>query len=195
MVRRKPFTCVDFLQQSQLDNGQVQVLHVELPPPDICHDPWVRERASRDALAVGLRLFPKDTYFMVSDIDEYPDPKIYPELKKQLHEHESAVIKLSMSFHYGRADLQVCDPDATPKGWTSCMFSQVKRIEEYGTISELWKTEDYHKFGDQDAGWHFSWMGNKDMRLSKLRAFSHQELNTPAVNEICEEFSGACWRN
>lgn len=31
------------------------------------------------------------------------------------------------------------------------------------------------------AGWHFSWLGNDETVLDKLRSFSHTEYNVPAV--------------
>ena len=54
----KPFTCLETILKLGLPEDKIQVLHVELPPPDIAPNPWVREYAQRDALAVGMRMTP-----------------------------------------------------------------------------------------------------------------------------------------
>ena len=64
----KPFTCVDTIRELGLPEDKIQVLHVELPPPDIAPSPWVREYSQRDALAVGMRMTPPDSAFFFSDV-------------------------------------------------------------------------------------------------------------------------------
>ena len=106
----KPFTCVDTLKELGIDDSKVQVLHVELPSIEEAPDPWLRERAQRDALGVGLHMLSDDTLFICSDCDELVNPLALDKLKAAA-ETSDQIVRASMSMHYGRADRQLITPD------------------------------------------------------------------------------------
>jgi len=54
----KPFTCVDTIRELGLPEDKMQVLHVELPPPDIAPSPWIREAAILVRVQADRRLTP-----------------------------------------------------------------------------------------------------------------------------------------
>lgn len=184
----KPFTCVKTLKELGISDENIQVLHVELPSPEEIADPWVRERGQRDALGVGLHMLPDDTVFICSDCDEIPDPGKFEELIATVKANTEQVVKLSMSMHYGRADKQLITPDGVLFDWRNAFASTVGFLKDYGTLSSLRATTNNYYFGNRDAGWHFSWMGDSTRRLKKLKSYAHWETDRPEVEQTCKTF-------
>lgn len=185
----KPFTCIETLKKLGISDEKIQVLHVELPSSSEVIDPWVRERAQRDALSVGLQMLPDDTIFICSDCDEIVNPERLTELKEVVCASEDRPVKLSMSMHYGRADRQLITPDGKLHNWRNAFASTVGVLRDSGTLSSMRATTDNVYFGDLDAGWHFSWMGDSARRLNKLKSYAHWETDRPDIEKTCERFN------
>ena len=185
----KPFTCVNTLRELGINEDKVQVLHVELPSTEEIADPWIRERGQRDALSVGLHMMPEDTVFICSDCDEIVNPEKLEEIKKVVVDNESKVVKLSMSMHYGRADRQLITPEGKLHNWRNAFALTVRGLKEGSTLSSMRASQDNIYFGDMDAGWHFSWMGDSERRLSKLKSYAHWETDRPEIESTCERFN------
>jgi len=184
----KPFTCVETIRELGLNEDKIQVLHVELPSSEEVVDPWIRERAQRDALGVGLHMLPDDTFFICSDCDEIANPAKLEEATKAVLDFPEKIVRLSMSMHYGRADRQLQSPSGEMFNWRCGVVNTVKALKEFGTLSSMRAATDNHFIGDRDAGWHLSWMGDAHRRKAKLKSFAHFECDTPVVNKICDEF-------
>ncbi len=172
---KKDFTCVDTIRKLGLPEEKIQVLHVELPPPDIAPNPWVREYSQRDALAVGMRMTPPDSAFFFSDVDEIPKPESLLEAVELAKADPERCVRLSMPMFYGRADLRVVDPERNtskpPTNWTCGTVVLHGHLEQ--TLSEIRRNPNDIVVGNCDAGWHFSWMGDPDRMKRKLTSFSH----------------------
>ncbi len=186
--QEKPFTCVETMKELGIPSDQMQVFHVELPSAEQARDPWIRERAQRDALSVPLGMMPPDTIFISSDCDEITNPAAIPAIKEACANEYVKVKRLSMSMFYGRADTQLVDPEGKPFNWVSPVVDTVQGLKEFGTLSELRAAQDNYVIGDMDAGWHFSWMGDNENRLLKLKTFAHQEFNIPQVEQSVSAF-------
>ncbi len=172
---KKDFTCVDTIRSLGLPEEKIQVLHVELPPPDIAPNPWVREYSQRDALAVGMRMTPPDSVFFFSDVDEIPKPEALLAAVDLAKQDPERCVRLSMPMFYGRADLRVVDPERdTSKPPTNWTCGTVVLHEHLGqTLSEIRQNPNDLVYGDCDSGWHFSWMGDPARMKRKLTSFSH----------------------
>jgi beta-1,4-mannosyl-glycoprotein beta-1,4-N-acetylglucosaminyltransferase len=185
----KPFTAVETLKELGISDEKVQVLHVELPSYEEAPDPWIRERGQRDALSVGLFMLPEDAFFICSDCDEIANPAKIEELKKVIEDQEDKIVRLSMSMHYGRADRQLISPEGERFDWRCGVASSVKKLKDFGTLSSMRHSQDNYYFGDRDAGWHLSWMGDADKRKLKLRSIAEYYIwDKPEVQKLCDDF-------
>lgn len=171
----KPFTCLDTIRELGLPEEKIQVLHVELPPKEVAPNPWIREYAQRDALAVGMRLTPPDSVFFFSDVDEIPKPEALLQAVQVAKDNPDRCVRLSMPMFYGRADLRVMDPNGDPakppNNWTCGTVVLYDHLEE--TPSQIRMKDNGLVVGECDAGWHFSWMGDSSRMKRKLTSFSH----------------------
>lgn len=184
----KPFTCVDTLKELGIDDSKVQVLHVELPSIEEAPDPWLRERAQRDALGVGLHMCSDETLFVCSDCDELVNPLKLDKLRTAA-ETSKQVVRASMSMHYGRADRQLITPDGVLHEWQRAFVSTVGFLKKHSTLSVMRESQDNMYLGERDFGWHLSWMGDGVRRKNKLRSIAEYYMwDTPDVQRRCELF-------
>lgn len=171
----KPFTCVETLRELGIPEDKVQVLHVELPSKEEILNPWMREYAQRDALAVGMRMTPPDSVFFFSDVDEIPRPDSLLEAVELAKQSPERCVRLSMPMFYGRADLRVVNPDGkpdeAPNNWICGTVVLHEHLEQ--SLSQIRMNVNDIVVGDCDAGWHFSWMGDAERLKTKVQSFSH----------------------
>lgn len=185
----KSFTVLDTLKELGISDEKIQVLHVELPTYEEAPDPWIRERGQRDALGVGLHMVPEDTIFICSDCDEIANPAKFAELKETVAANPDKIVRLSMSMHYGRADRQLVSPEGEKFDWRCGVVSTAKQLKDFGTLSSMRASQNNYYFGDRDAGWHLSWMGNAEKRKLKLRSIAEYYIwDKPEVQKLCEDF-------
>jgi Glycosyltransferase family 17 len=173
----KPYNCLKHLTELGITDDRIQVLHVELPPKEEILDPWIREYAQRDALSVGMRMCPPDTIFYLSDVDEIPRPHSLLEAADLVKQDPSRCARLSMPMFYSRGDLRVVNPavsqDESPNNWVCGTVFHFDKLElPPSQIRRIVNKNDV-VVGQQDAGWHFSWMGDKNRLKAKLQSFSH----------------------
>jgi len=171
----KPFTCVDTIRELGLPEEKIQVLHVELPSAEEVANPWAREYAQRDALAVGMRMTPPDSVFFFSDVDEIPKPSALLEAVDLAKRDPESCVRLSMPMFYGRGDLRVINPNGkpneAPNNWTCGTMVLHEHLNM--TLSQIRMNPNDVIVGNCDAGWHFSWMGDSERLKRKITSFSH----------------------
>lgn len=134
--------------------------------------PWAREKHQRDACVAALRAAGAQPTDMVllADVDEFPRPELLTEGPPRALELQSVLYYLNGVQDNGKGLCSVLLPFAA----LAAMGGSMARDERY-------RMPTVH-----DAGWHFTYQGGAAAIRAKLRAFSHQELNTPEL-QICGE--------
>lgn len=150
-------------------------------------DSWLRENLQRNFIAEGLKDCRDDDLILISDLDEIPDPRIFP---IRLEPDEICLLEQNMYYYFlnyrDRGDpvwmsgtkalsyrtfrhgLDSVDvpystylPESVNRGTTA------SKIRMYRSCRHI-----------SNGGWHFSFLGGVDAIVRKLQSFSHQEYNT-----------------
>lgn len=166
--------------------GSVHVLVVELAPG--AGEAWDRENAQRAALGTYLREHagPSDL-LLIGDVDELPRPAVLHRLAHTLD--EPARLRMVNALYFANWH--------QPRPWT--LGPMVTRLDGMGhpsvraTLGErLSEDATFVEEYVPDAGWHLSFLGGPEAVVSKLAAYSHQELNTDLNRRMT--FLRACFR-
>ena len=171
----KPFKCAEYLRELGLPEDKIQLIHVELPSAEEVPDPWIRERAQRDALAIPMRDAPSGVHFFVSDCDEIPNPEKLKEAVELAKEFPDRYVSLSMRMFFGRANLEAYAPNGVPFEWKCGMIVSSDQIRDT-TLSQIRARGDYMYYGNRDAGWHLTWMGDAEKRKIKANSIAEHYL-------------------
>jgi len=133
--------------------------------------PWPREDHQRDAIMQGLDDLRRRDRVMVSDVDEFPP---------------ASSAGLLGGYRQLRSDYYLNTVKAEPWFGTRCATgNEILGGLTPNTMRKIRK----HRPIVKDGGWHFSFVGDPEFIASKLKAFSHAELDTPeyaALDKIAE---------
>jgi beta-1,4-mannosyl-glycoprotein beta-1,4-N-acetylglucosaminyltransferase len=141
-----------------------KIVHVVAPLPDSA-DPWVRERAQRDAIldALAGRANDKDIV-IISDADEIPSAKAVRSYNPEL-----GMCQLDMKLYYYYLNLQ---------GGVHWGHGKIMLYEMLKSITPT-DARYYQCPWLADGGWHFSYQGGVAKIIQKIESWGHQEYNTP----------------
>lgn len=67
------------------------------------------------------------------------------------------------------------------------------KLLNYFNPNELRNFRNYPLISLNDSGWHFSYLGGKEMIKNKIKNFSHQEFNIPQI--VSDEYIDFCIKN
>jgi beta-1,4-mannosyl-glycoprotein beta-1,4-N-acetylglucosaminyltransferase len=128
-------------------------------------DAWARERHQRDAVMRGLTDMRDCDIVIITDADEIPKPEAIMNYKQ---DQGCCSMLQQMSYYYvncfssERWNWPKILTWREMKHMTPC---QVRYLPNTGII--------------KDGGWHFSFLGGIDKIIEKIKAYAHQEYNTP----------------
>lgn len=143
----------------------------------------VRERLQKDAVleAFHMHHFEKRDIFIYGDADEIIDPRHIKWLAQQSHNHPNVIVKIPLVYLQGRADLRIHHRNGVPVIWKRAMFFATKEQLQHfkasnircGNISMDIRFPTDKGVMQEDMGWHFAWMGNREQRQTKADSFAH----------------------
>lgn len=137
-----------------------------------CKSAWALETYQRNYIGLGLQYidFKDDDIIIISDVDEIPRAEA---IKKYKPEMGLTALKMD-NFWYKFNCLTERQTWVAP------------RIMTYGYLKNTTPNEvrnsGYESVID-NAGWHFSYLGNEDFIANKLASFSHTEYNIAPYND------------
>ena len=202
----KDFICKKLLDEINLPKDKIEVIEIIIPEDEdiIVEDydcyhaeeakstkikNWARERIQRDSLMKIINNFDDDTVFILSDCDEIINPDYLPYFSQQCRNLKTNIIKVPLILLEGRADQRLYDGDV-PADWSKSLVLCTKyhlinegspskfRAEYQNPFPSVWLTENNEVI--QDCGWHFTWMGDENLKKYKAKTSVLSESLTPS---------------
>ena len=145
---------------------------------------WVREKFQRDALRRGLEDMTDEDLVIISDLDEIPRADIIDLIREDDNQYERYVLRVPL-FRYKFNFLKWYQPVVNQQMIVTRghVFTNPERERDY---THAWLPPASDVVYLDHAGWHFSYLGNDDHAVNKLKNFAHTEQNIP---EIVDQFS------
>jgi hypothetical protein len=178
----KEYSCKKTLTELGIFNDKIIVVEVNMPSLQEEKNCWVRERLQRNAAESFID--DGDVCF-VGDCDEIINPKHIDYYVSTAKQHPNNILRVPLVYLIGRADLRVYDEFNNPRKWNTsfmCLSEHLKTC----TLSEIRESHSMQKFNIpfsdifitnngkvEDAGWHFSWMGNSEILKEKSKSSMH----------------------
>lgn len=178
----KPFTFLDTAKELNLPMDKIIYIQVALPSAADEPNAWVRERIQRNAASKFIN---EGDVAFISDADEIINPDFIEYYSNMVKLFPSNILRIPLAFLCSKANLRVHDLYGNPVPWSSPFMIMKHHLNTY-TLSDIRESHALNtnniQLSDifitengvvQDAGWHFSWMGNSKRRQTKLNAFLH----------------------
>ena len=163
--------------RSRFDRFAGKIIHVCVDDMPGGANPWKREQFQRNAILRGLGGAAEDDYILISDVDEIPRKSV---LQKLIRQGGDCYGLRLWFFSLRLNNLNVAGPEVH----TARPMLVRKRLL---TTPEVIRKQRYqvNARGEgsaiDDAGWHFTSIGDADAVRAKIRSFSHQEFNAPEI--------------
>jgi beta-1,4-mannosyl-glycoprotein beta-1,4-N-acetylglucosaminyltransferase len=151
-------------------------------------DPWAREHAQREHIALGLHEIDAepDDILLQSDLDEIPRPIVVRNLRLKGNE----LVAFHQKGHFWAIDWQYPDPP----GWNGTVATRVGTLDKLRrpTCGPFSAMRDVRNSAPQvpNAGWHFSWLGGtRETWMQKVGSFCHPEVEERIVKHADSYFA------
>lgn len=161
-----------------------KIVHVVVDDYPGCSTPFEREHFQRDAILRGIEGLPSDSLFMLSDVDEIPNPDVIPSCV----EKNSIALFNQKQFYY-MLNLQCVERGLLP---CSALVNLGDLVSPSRLRMELFDFHSKYTSGIlvnsnisiiENGGWHFSYLGGIKKIQEKIEAFSHDEFNLDEIKE------------
>jgi len=145
-------------------------------------DNWGRENYQRQ-YKVDLSEYSHDDMVMISDIDEVPDPVKLKIIRDELWDPQYYYAFEQTMHQYYLNNVN------TTEQWSGTRALSISNYN-YIDLQSLrgdWGIINYHPIMVQDAGWHWSFLGGKDLVRKKIISYAHSEFNHDGVLNSIED--------
>ena len=147
------------------------------------NDPWENEFAQRNYIGNLIEKNDVNDLILFSDVDEIP--KLDAVLTAR-NDSSSTHFGFEMTTHYFKLNFVLVEPPRFAKQVIAIAFLAGALKDHSAQQLRLGiRDQSIPARIIQNAGWHFSYLMSNQQILEKIRAFSHQEFNTPEfINDI-----------
>ena len=126
---------------------------------------WQNECLHRNGISRGLGGAKDDDLIVVSDVDEIPRPSMLAEKREGLFD-------MRLSYYY----YNLVWPNSH---WSGSIVSRLGMVK----LNSPQGMRDMARFSNMpflpQQGWHFSYLGNEEDIVVKLKSFCHAEMDVP----------------
>jgi len=197
----KSFTCVQTLNELGILTDKIQVIELNLPSYIEENCSWVRERMQRNVISNYIE---DGDICIISDCDEIINPNLIEYYTSVSEKHPQNILRIPLIFLMGRGDLRVYDESHNPVSWNTPFICLHEHLKKYtlSDIRESYALSTHHiDYSDifitenniiEDAGWHFSWMGDITRIKIKEESFLHWNEVSVKNNYVAEENKTDC---
>lgn len=138
-------------------------------------DNWHVEITQRNRIIDGLDQCKPDDIIIISDVDEIPNPAL---LKNLTPPGKCIGLQQLMCYYYFN-NINISKPLWTGSAVTTYRYLQKVDASD---IRLLVRKKRVPKL--RNGGWHFSYLGNTEYIVDKIRSAAHQEYNTDAITSV-----------
>ena len=141
-------------------------------------DPWGREQLHRNSIMRGLLDAESSDLVLISDVDEIPRACALQTVRAQA-EVNKQVFGLVLTLSYFALNyVHTAGPEVD---LITAVLVPHALLAEHApdTLRHAIRGGAVPSVRVPDAGWHFSYLADRAGIVAKIRAFSHQEYNTP----------------
>ena len=128
-----------------------------------------RDFFQKESIRKGLENCQDNDIIISSDLDEIPNPEILQNIDSYLDKAQFFTF-VQKTYYYYLNFLKETN-------WKGSRLGLYKDLKDY-SYNKLRAQQNYEF---QNGGWHFSFMGGPERVKTKIRSYSHQDLNHPQV--------------
>lgn len=160
---------------SRFDKYMSKIRHVIVDDMPNTNDSWIRERFQRKALERQLHDLEKDDIIIVSDMDEIPRAEAIELVKVDENDYDRYIFTIPM-FQYKINYMKYFDIAKQPNIMVvrARAFTNPQQEREY---TWPWIPKPDNLVYIDHAGWHFTYFGDDENAITKLKNFAHVEAN------------------
>lgn len=171
--------------QSRYAKYQDKIIHVQVNDMPEHSDPWQNERFQREAIKRGLGNADSNDIVIIGDVDEI----LRAEVVDRLRQSRATLMPFRLPYFNFYFNYLMVNNEETYCIWNiAAKWGSVTSIEDLrllrlqlNRLNLPFNYKDHSLEIIEHAGWHFSYMGNKDFIVNKLKSFAHAELNRPSI--------------
>ncbi|WP_158554650.1 hypothetical protein [Methylovirgula sp. 4M-Z18] len=141
-------------------------------------DAWTREAWQRNAVLRGVPDADAHDLIVMSDVDEIPRRSVIERIKA---DNENAIFGFELAFCYFFVDYCNVKGPESAITWAIAATRATLETRLPNDLRYEVRTRKVQAEIIQAAGWHFSYLMDDEAIVRKIKAFSHQELNTPEI--------------
>lgn len=167
-----------------------KIIHVVVDTPLGHSDPWANERHQREEIKRGLKDISQDDYVIIGDVDEILRASTINKLRSTTAQIcHMRIPYFNFKFNY----LSINDRESYCVWNLAVLAKNISSIENLRLtrlrINQLnlptgFKNDQFEIF--EHAGWHFSYMGDNEFIINKLKSFSHCEFNNEDILKLID---------
>lgn len=192
-----PLRCNEDLKKLGYENDpKIHVIEMNLKPYNEEPDPWKRSDPQRNAQS---SICEDDDIVIIADVDEIYHPNYIEDHAKFLDSNPDYVLinrlydlqgNCKWALHDKNNNISIVNATLVAKGsfFKKIPPTEVRRIITKGGDARTWDFK-VSFLNDVKFGWHLSWFGNSDLRLSKVNTSCHWMDKLNEGNQLDSDYS------
>jgi beta-1,4-mannosyl-glycoprotein beta-1,4-N-acetylglucosaminyltransferase len=156
-----------------------KIIHVVVKSEEFNNDTWHNERLQFSSIVRGIESANPEDLIIVGAADEIPNRDTVINLKNSSPEN---IQYLNLTFNYFYLDTRYYNEHGNNTNWVGNCVAKKKYI--YDNLYVIFMNRYSTTNVIQNAGWHFSFMGNSEHVLKKINSYAHNEYKYLTLPEI-----------